>query len=288
MGCTSSTPPSYHAVGQQLQKTICGDLIKGTDQRGKKVVLMKRFSSLATIVYESPQEEIKTMEIIQQHPHPNLIGLRTAQPIKAPGFRYVAVMDYSSLGDLHKHIIKLASNCRVVGTHITRVFGKQMLQGIKHLHSLGRYHGDISCENLLLFHQKGKLLVKLTDYGFSRVLEPLAPPRSKVGQVYGKPAYLAPELLTADKPYDPAKIDVFAIGVCIYAMMSGHFPFDSTNHDNPQWNNFILNGIQEHSRMMNIDLSDSLSNLLGRMLNPDPEKRSTINEALKHKWFTNK
>lgn len=283
MGCASSTPPVYKATGEPLQKTICGDLIQGVNAQ-KNVVLLKRFSSLAKVMYESPEEEIKTMQLIQQHPHPNLIGLCVSQPVKSEDFRFIAVMDYSQLGDLHKHITRLNREGKMIGAKLAKQFGKQILQGVNHLHKMHRSHGDISCENMLLFQSKGKLLVKLIDYGFSRDLMQPAPPRSMDGHVYGKPAYLAPELLNPTNPYDPVKVDVFAIGVCLYAMIAGNFPFDSTDIKNPQWVHFMRNGLFAHNHALGVTMSSSATHLLSLMLHPNPKKRITVEQALKHHW----
>ena len=64
----------------------------------------------------------------------------------------------------------------------------QILDALKHCHSMGVVHRDIKPENILLDQDYN---VKLTDFGFAKLLQP----GERLYDVCGTPGYLAPELL---------------------------------------------------------------------------------------------
>lgn len=65
-------------------------------------------------------------------------------------------------------------------------------------------------------------VVKLIDFGLSKVAK-----RSNLHQVAGTPYYMAPEVVNGDN-YG-TKADMWSIGVLMYVMMSGYFPFNGKN-----------------------------------------------------------
>jgi len=71
-------------------------------------------------------------------------------------------------------------------------------------------------ENVLVDEQ---LNVKLIDFGFAVESHGLVE-----STVVGTPNYICPEQLNA-KQYDPYKADVWAMGVLLYFLMTGYFPF---------------------------------------------------------------
>ncbi|KAL2311679.1 hypothetical protein Nmel_003414, partial [Mimus melanotis] len=96
----------------------------------------------------------------------------------------------------------------------------------------------------------------------------------------GSPAYAAPELL-ARKKYGP-KIDVWSIGVNMYAMLTGTLPFTVEP--------FSLRALYQKmvDKEMNpfpTQLSSAAINFLRSLLEPDPAKRPNIQQALANRWL---
>ena len=93
----------------------------------------------------------------------------------------------------------------------------QILDGIEYLHSHSVTHRDLKPENLLL-DEKGD--IKIIDFGLSN--------EYRSGQMLttmcGSPCYVSPEMLQR-QPYDGVKVDLWASGVILFAMLFGFLPF---------------------------------------------------------------
>lgn len=87
-------------------------------------------------------------------------------------------------GELFDH---LNSVVRISEKRARRVM-RQVLEAVHHCHRRGVVHRDVKPENILL---DSEMNVKLTDFGFAKLLQP----RERLYEVCGTPGYLAPELL---------------------------------------------------------------------------------------------
>ncbi len=93
-----------------------------------------------------------------------------------------------------------------------------ILAGLAHLHSRRIVHRDLKPDNILL---KGTT-PRLADFGLSRVLRST----SMSAVVAGTPVYMAPE---AFKGKRNPQTDLWSVGVMLYQMLSGRFPFLSND-----------------------------------------------------------
>ncbi|KAF8472893.1 kinase-like domain-containing protein, partial [Gautieria morchelliformis] len=104
-----------------------------------------------------------------------------------------------------------------------RIFGELCL-AVAWMHAVGLVHRDLKLENILLttnpFAPGARAppapapLVKLTDFGLARFIDPARP---LLATRCGSEAYAAPEIATG-RPYDGRQTDAWACGVVLYAL----------------------------------------------------------------------
>ena len=69
-----------------------------------------------------------------------------------------------------------------------------------------------------------KFNIKLADFGLSNIYAK----ETKLQTACGSPCYTSPELIKG-QPYDGLKLDIWSVGIILYAMCFGYLPFDSEN-----------------------------------------------------------
>jgi serine/threonine protein kinase len=97
-----------------------------------------------------------------------------------------------------------------------------VLEGVAYLHSKGIVHRDLKLENILLADDTSKPVIKIADFGLSKIFSP----QTTLTTLCGSPLYMAPELLTVDQKgdYSPA-VDVWSVGVVLFILLAGYSPF---------------------------------------------------------------
>lgn len=122
-------------------------------------------------------------------------------------------MDYIPGGNL----IEYFNNNKVNECQIFQIFD-QMFDAVIYLHSIHIVHGDIKLENFLI--NDGR--VYLSDFGFSYYRDPNGPLSTRF---LGSRMYASPQILR-NIPNSGFNNDRWALGVCLYAMITGKFPFN--------------------------------------------------------------
>jgi tRNA A-37 threonylcarbamoyl transferase component Bud32 len=121
----------------------------------------------------------------------------------------------------------------------------QALTGLEHLHAMDLIHRDISPENIMLSQDnKGKLLVKVIDFGIAKQLTEGDGGHglTQTGMFLGKLKYASPEqagFIKENEQLD-ARSDLYSFGIVLYEMLAGRAPFQATN---PQ--GYILKHVTE-------------------------------------------
>ena len=125
-------------------------------------------------------------------------------------------MEYVNGGSLHGYL-KGKPN-RQMAEIEAKYLWQQVVFGIHYLHQRNVTHRDIKLENILLDETRTR--VKLIDFGFSTCI----PHEKKVKIFCGTPSYMAPEIVSKIE-YAGPPADIWALGVLLYALLCGRFPF---------------------------------------------------------------
>jgi 5'-AMP-activated protein kinase catalytic alpha subunit len=165
----------------------------------------------------------------------------------------------------------------------------QLLQAVKHCHDNNVIHRDIKLENIVLKHRLDLKQNVLIDFGFSTVQamdDPL------LTDYPGSLLYAAPELINGI-PYVGRKVDIYAMGVCLYMMIfkkqlnSGYVDDESLLFYQTAYTNFpkeiisLLRGMLRHDPNKRFDIYNiekKVNNIMisfGPSFNPEDEEFDT-------------
>ncbi|VDL71018.1 unnamed protein product [Nippostrongylus brasiliensis] len=208
----------------------------------------------------------REMQILTRVNHPHIVKLyeimRTETSI------YI-VTQYCSGGELFEILIERG---RTAEDEARRWFG-QIASAVAYLHHKGIVHRDLKAENILLDKNSN---IKIIDFGFSNTQAP-----SQLLRTWcGSPPYAAPELLLG-KEYDGLKADIWSLGVILYILVTGGFPFPGDNVENLK--RAVLSCQMKIPYWVSVECAD----LIKKMLVFNPFKRSGINAVMQHRWLTN-
>jgi serine/threonine-protein kinase HSL1, negative regulator of Swe1 kinase len=126
-------------------------------------------------------------------------------------------------------------------------------------------------ENLLL-DKDGN--IRIADFGMA-VLEPKG---RLLETSCGSPHYASPEIV-AGKTYHGAPSDIWSCGIILFALLTGHLPFDDENIRN------LLLKVKAGHFTMPPQLSSEAKDLIWRMLDVDPKTRIRMQDIFRHPFL---
>ena len=209
---------------------------------------------------------IREMQILTEMNHQNVIKVFK---IYEEENNFSIIMEYCEGGELFNYIVK---NKRL-SEEESAYFFYQIINGIEYIHSKGVAHRDLKPENLLIGKKK---ILKIIDFGLSNFYDG----SKRLETPCGSPCYASPEMVKGRK-YDGFNIDIWAIGIILFAMLCGYLPFEDDENDNDiLFSQIIKNKIEYPSFLSELSLD-----ILKKILVSDPLKRINIEEIKKHEFY---
>jgi serine/threonine protein kinase len=108
----------------------------------------------------------------------------------------------------------------------------EVLRALEAAHDKDILHRDMKPENIFLAQAGELIMPKILDFGVSKILGDDAERvrMTRTGALVGTPAYMSPEQALGDATVD-LRSDVWAMGVILYELLSGHLPYEGTNYN---------------------------------------------------------
>lgn len=103
----------------------------------------------------------------------------------------------------------------------------QACAAVAEAHQAGIIHRDLKPSNLFLAEEFGSRVVKVLDFGISKISVDAEPAVTGVAVTMGTPLYMSPEQVRSSKDVD-GRTDVWSLGVILYELIAGAPPFLGT------------------------------------------------------------
>ena len=169
----------------------------------------------------------------------------------------------------------------------SRIIIMKILHAINYCHNHGVVHCDLKPDNIIFEtpNEEGEndnddilnlLDLKLIDFGLSIRIKK----NQKLNQTVGTSYFIAPEILKGE--YDE-KCDVWSIGVILYYILSGKFPF--TGKSTSEIFEKIRNNEPNFKKNIFNDISKNAIDFMKKCLTKNPNERFSANECLLHPWL---
>ncbi|KAK7132503.1 hypothetical protein R3I93_018894 [Phoxinus phoxinus] len=260
-----------YLVGKMINKGSFAKVMLGMHiSTGEKVaikVIDKKKARQDSYVLKNMKREPRIHQLIR---HPNIVLL--LETLETENCYYMA-MELCGGGDL---MDRICERKRLEEREVRR-YTRQILSAVEHLHRHGIVHRDLKIENFLLDEHNN---IKIVDFGLSNTLKADSLSLELLNTQCGSPAYAAPELL-AHRKYGP-KVDVWSVGVSMFAMLTGTLPFTVEPFNIKQLHLKMVNG---EISVIPSDISKAAVQFVLSLLEPDPAKRPTIKAAMEDKWL---
>jgi len=144
----------------------------------------------------------------------------------------------------------------------------QACEALAEAHASGVVHRDIKPANLFLTTRPdGTPLVKVLDFGISKVAVGANALLTKTDTVMGTQGYMSPEQMKATKDVD-ARTDIWALGIVLYECLCGRRPFEAES-----FSAFVLKAATEPPPPMDPRLPRALQGVVLRCLEKDRRAR---------------
>jgi serine/threonine protein kinase len=193
---------------------------------------------------------------------------------------FYEVMEYAVNGELKDHV--QGTPTRIPEKISAKIFLKIVLI-VKYLHNNNITHCDIKPENVLLDKYYRPLL---NDFGFSQLFEGNNGDFT-LHKFAGSNIYCAPETRKAyTRGFDAIKNDIFSLGVLLFVITIGDFPFINTSFSDEKYKFIIKKNYERFWEFFNnIEISDEFKDLINNLIGLNPSQRFTIDQILEHPWI---
>jgi serine/threonine protein kinase len=289
------------AVGQGAYGIVVAARDKTVQKKEKSYIAIKKIEKAFEhkIFTKRTLRELKILRLLK---HENVIGIKT---ILLPKSREEFDDIYLCQELMETDLAGIVKSPQPLSDEHIQFFVYQIFRGLKYMHSAGIIHRDLKPRNLLV---NSNCDLKICDFGLSRTVDSTKESGNMTDYVATR-WYRPPELLLETKDYGPA-VDMWSVG-CILAELLRRKPFlpgTETKHQlelifdvfgtpaeedialipKPRLRKFLRSLPVKKPKALDILLPKAnplAIDLLKKIMVFNPQKRITVEEALKHPYL---
>lgn len=256
---------SFYKFGRIIGRGAFGKVNLGLNVLTGRVVAIKSFNKENIINELSKKKILYETNLMRNLRHPSITKI--LETFESEKYMLI-IMEYISGGNLQSFVKKR----RKLSEKTAKILFKQIMEGIKYIHSQNIAHRDIKLENILIDLNNN---IKICDFGVGKMIKP----NTILHDQCGTPVYMAPEIIK-NEGYIGFPVDIWSSGVSLYIMLSGNIPFNKTSKHNLQYE------IANSPFAPITGISNEAADLISKLLEKDPKLRITAEEALNHPWLS--
>ena len=265
----TGTTVSHYQILERLGGGGMGVVYKARDLKLGRLVALKFLSSQRGSPEEEKRRFLREAQAASQLDHPNICTIYEIDEA-GDGTLFIAMALYEGetlRQRLDRGPLPLAQAVDVA---------LQVAAGLAQAHEKGIIHRDVKPANIFLTSAlmvEGR--VKLLDFGIARLTDQSR--LTRAGMAVGTAAYMAPEQFRSE-PVD-ARVDVWALGVVIYEMVTGRPPFEGSSGNGIVW--AILRREPQPMSQLRSGVPERLEQIVARALSKQPAGRYESMETLR-------
>lgn len=234
-----------------------GTVFRGIYKETKTPVAIKILASALAEDINFQNRFMKEIEALRQLKHPNIVRLL--------GYGREEMCFYYAMELVNgRSFEEEIRSGRSFGWRETLSYAIQIASALNCAHVHGIIHRDLKPANLMLTSNG---IVKLSDFGIATLFG--SDKITSVGSVVGTINYMAPEQAAAQPV--TTRTDLYAFGAVLVALLTGHPPYSASTL--PEIIHQHATSPARRPSQMGIDLPVEFDELIGRLLERNPEKR---------------
>lgn len=204
-----------YALVRKLGRGGAGDVYLARDTTLDRPVAVKILREEMSQNKKSVERFLREARVLAKIRHPNVVGVHESGEFQG---RPYFVMDYVEGTALETVMTPGAMPLR----HKVEILAK-VGAAVGELHRHGVVHRDLKPSNVIIDGTGNPMLL---DFGLAHDVSRKTK-LTVTGTILGTPFYMAPEQVEGKNP--DARTDVYALGVLLYEMLTGHLPFRAEN-----------------------------------------------------------
>ena len=255
-----------YILGKELGKGSFAIVRLVINKINKKKYAIKIYSKIS--LFDNQKKTIikNEISILKKLNHENI--MKMYEIIDTPNNLYL-ILEYINGISLLQYIKNMSDH--KINEKKCKILFYQIVKGINYCQLKNICHRDIKLENILLLDNSK---IKIIDFGFGIITN-----NNTYHKFFcGTPSYMSPEVINKEK-YIAQFYDIWSLGILLYTMLCGFFPFFGNNEKE------LFEKINDGNYDLPNFISDKGKKLIKKILVFKPKDRPSTEEILLDEWF---